>query len=369
MVPSLKKLRHAPIARMLIIITLVFVVSYLIISNIAHRLQGKTQTIEIGILGYPYLINPLWSRNNPVDQSIVPLIYRGLITFDESGNPLGDLAQDWEIAEDGRTITVFLKPNQYWQDGEPITAEDIVFTYQLTQSKEYNGPEKNRFKDIEVTILGDDTIQLVLPENFSPFLEALTLGILPKHIWEAINLFQLEEVPYNLKPIGSTNLAITKVITDNQGVRQITLTQQQPMQNHYQRVNLHFYPHQQAAINAFKLGEIDVLFSIDPEINQVFTDWPNITMSPTSICGQTISLLFNLENESSPVNDKTFRKSLAQLLITENPTINRIRNIIPDSHWAFSPQTFNLPTPESATNTIEDIGNGTNRPLLYPIHR
>ena len=61
------------------------------------------------------------------------LIFDTLLTSDGEGNNAPMLASDWEISEDGLTYTFKLQSEAKWHDGQPLTAEDVVFSYEYQQ--------------------------------------------------------------------------------------------------------------------------------------------------------------------------------------------------------------------------------------------
>jgi len=166
-----------------IISILLIATSYLLVSGAIQFIKTQTGKITIGIVGTPGIINPLYSSANSVDESLVKLFYRSLITFNENSLPIGDLAESWELSDGGKTYIITLVNDAFWEDGTPITAADVIFTYNLIQSPEYNGPEKARFSNVGLTQINQNTLKLSLTESFSPFLESLNIGILPRHIW------------------------------------------------------------------------------------------------------------------------------------------------------------------------------------------
>lgn len=70
-----------------------------------------------------------------------------LLKFDENGNIVGDLATHYEVSEDGLTYKFYLRDNLKWSDGEPLTAEDFVYSYKRAAAPE-NGMEASQFLNI-----------------------------------------------------------------------------------------------------------------------------------------------------------------------------------------------------------------------------
>ncbi|HMM60641.1 MAG TPA: ABC transporter substrate-binding protein, partial [Candidatus Rifleibacterium sp.] len=83
------------------------------------------------LIGKFLRLNPLLDRYNSADQDVDRLIFSSLITFDSNGMPKGDLAESWSYAADGSVFTFSIKPNAFWHDGTPVSAQDILFTTSL----------------------------------------------------------------------------------------------------------------------------------------------------------------------------------------------------------------------------------------------
>ncbi len=100
-----------------------------------------------------------------------------------------DLAESWKILEGGRVWIFKLKKGIKWSDGEPFTADDVVFTFRDVYLND-NIPTSMRDiftvkgRKIKVEKVDDYTVKFILPEPFAPFLNSLGAEILPKHILE-----------------------------------------------------------------------------------------------------------------------------------------------------------------------------------------
>lgn len=123
-------------------------------------------------------------------------IYEPLFFFNQlsSDAPTGLVGDSFTYSEDGKTLTVKIKPDLKWNDGQPLTADDVAFTFG------YGSNKSDKLVNTEVT---DDTT-VVFTYSTPQFTEApLTLGstwIIPKHVWESITDYMAETNP---KPVGS----------------------------------------------------------------------------------------------------------------------------------------------------------------------
>ncbi|MGK7910012.1 MAG: ABC transporter substrate-binding protein [Synechococcus sp.] len=101
-----------------------------------------------------------------------------------------DLAENWEVFDDGLRLVFTLQPDLKWSDGEPLTVEDVRFTFEdvifndaiQTSSRTVMEIGESRTLPL-VRVVGDRQIEFQLPEPFAPFLQAVGTPILPKHVF------------------------------------------------------------------------------------------------------------------------------------------------------------------------------------------
>ena len=85
-------------------------------------------------VGQPSFINPIYSGISDIDQDLVELIFSGLLKYDENAKIVPDLAESYEIKDNGKIYEVYLKKNLFWSDGKPLTADDVIFTIKTIQN-------------------------------------------------------------------------------------------------------------------------------------------------------------------------------------------------------------------------------------------
>mgnify|MGYP000982318107 CR=1 FL=1 len=156
-----------------------------------------------GVLGQPKFINPIIAQPNTVDADLCSLIYSSLFRYSPRNELEPELAADYQLNPDGKEITLTLKPDIKWQDGESLTADDVVFTIQSIQNPSIQSPLKSAFADVTVEKIDQQTIKFRLAQTYAPFLSNLTFGILPKHLWERIEPANMSLAELNLQPVGS----------------------------------------------------------------------------------------------------------------------------------------------------------------------
>jgi peptide/nickel transport system substrate-binding protein len=138
-------------------------------------------------LSDPKTFNYALSNESP---NVFSLIYIGLITENGiTGAIEPDLAESWKISEDKKRITFTLREGLKWSDGAPLTADDVVFSYQdiylnpqiPTDIQDVLRIGKKRLLP-SVRKLDDRHVEFITPEPFAPFLRSTGIPILPKHI-------------------------------------------------------------------------------------------------------------------------------------------------------------------------------------------
>lgn len=156
-----------------------------------------------GVLSYPQTINPLYAVSRDIDADLSRLVYSSLLKYNIDGNLDNDLAESVIISSDGKEYNVRIKANVLFHDGSRLTIDDIIFTYNLLKNPDYRSPLRTAFSGVSIERVDDFTIKFILAEAHAPFPELLTVGVLPKNIWENISPSAVALSEYNLKPIGS----------------------------------------------------------------------------------------------------------------------------------------------------------------------
>ena len=87
------------------------------------------------------------------DRDLVALVFSGLVRNGPNGTIVPDLARRWTVDATGKTWTFHLRPDARWHDGEPVTAEDVVYTIQTLQDPAYTGPASSSWSEVSVEAL------------------------------------------------------------------------------------------------------------------------------------------------------------------------------------------------------------------------
>lgn len=158
-----------------------------------------------GIVGKVSVLNPLFVDFNDADRDVSALIFSGLMKYDAAtGTVVDDMAQ--MRVNDTKTVYTFvIRPNVFFHDGVPLTADDVYFTYHdVIQSLDFPNPFlRANFDGIEIARKDERTVTFTLPQSNAFFVTNLTLGILPKHVFASVAPGDMLTSELNKSPVGS----------------------------------------------------------------------------------------------------------------------------------------------------------------------
>ena len=153
-----------------------------------------------GVLGRPSSINPLTPRSE-ADRDLVALLFRGLTKAGPNGSVVPDLAT-WTVSGDGRTYTFKIRTDAHWDDGQPVTAADVLYTIGIVQDPTYTGPLGSSWQGVKVTAASASTINMAMTLPIAGFLRQVELPILPEHLLKGVSVASLADSSYSSRPIG-----------------------------------------------------------------------------------------------------------------------------------------------------------------------
>jgi peptide/nickel transport system substrate-binding protein len=268
-----------------------------------------------GLVGSLGRLNPLLDWNNPADRDIDRLLFSGLIRFDSHGLPQPDLAESWGTSADGTIYNFTLRANAVWQDGTPVTSDDVLFTIDLIKTSSLFPQDlKDLWDSIEVKRLNDHNLKFTLPEPFAPFLDFATFGVLPRHILSSVPPDQFSNADFNIHPVGTGPYKFDHFIVSSNG--QAAGVVLAPNEAYYgqkpfiQQVVFRYYPDSNSAYEAYKQGEVLGVSQLTADVLPEALADTNLSVY-TSRLPQMSIVLLNLKNdEVSFLQDAKVRRAL-----------------------------------------------------------
>ena len=153
-----------------------------------------------GEIGDASNLIPLLASDS-ASHNIAGMVYNGLVKYDKDMNITGDLAESWDISEKGLVITFHLRKGVKWHDGQPFTAADVLYTYQITVDPQTPTAYAEDFKMVKrAEVLDDYTFRVTYGKPFAPALISWSSSILPRHLlWGK----DITKSPLTRHPIGT----------------------------------------------------------------------------------------------------------------------------------------------------------------------
>ncbi|MDO8590498.1 MAG: peptide ABC transporter substrate-binding protein [bacterium] len=236
--------------------------------SLAVEIPAQGGILKEGIVGTPRFINPILAISD-ADRDLTALVYSGLMRVSENNQLAPDLAESYEISNDGLCYTFTLKPNLKWSDGKPLNTDDVIFTIDLIKNNQTKSPKRASWEGVLVEKLDEKKVQFCLQKIYAPFLENTTIGIMPKHIWKDLPIEQLSLSDFNIKPIGSGPYKIQSISKNSSGITtSYTLNANKNFALHQPYIEtmiLKFYPSENKLIDGYKRNEIDSLSAVSPK--------------------------------------------------------------------------------------------------------
>lgn len=269
-------------------------------------------SITEAVIGEPKYINPLDAPANDVDRDIVSLVFSGLFRMDGLA-AVPDLAEKYAWSADGKTLTVTLRNDARFHNGDEVTADDVQYTIDAIQDPARTSRLASRFRGVKAIATDTRTIQFVQEQPDVTLLQSLTVGILPARLWQDIPAANARLADLNIKPIGSGPYLFKSFTRDSRGfVRAFTLErsdQYYGLKPYLKTVTFHFYPDRQQAEAALKADLVDSLAFATLQDNQKESSrWHHVRLD---LPQETIAF-FNLKNKT--LADERVRRALAGVI-------------------------------------------------------
>lgn len=267
----------------------------------------QIETRSIGIVGQ-YSISDL-------PYEVLSLTSQGLTTISPDGSVTSGIAKLWEGSEDSKVFKFFLDPDIKWQDGENINADQISYS----------------FKGVERSVVSDQVLEFKLNDSYSPFPVSVSRPVF-RFSKSSYPKFLVKLFPcwFQIPPVGTGKYGLGCSKRDRSGVTSIALI---PLDKALPKLVYKFYPTEEVAITAFKLGEVKELRDLSSP--QMLTEWPDVSIHGEERADRFVGLFFNAGKD--PFSDKNVRQALAYA-INKNLFPNRAVSPISPSSWAYNNQ-------------------------------
>jgi peptide/nickel transport system substrate-binding protein len=268
-----------------------------------------------GIVGTPRFVNPVIAINR-ADHDMVALIYSGLLRLDENGILVPDLAESVTRSQDGKTYTIKLRNDNRFHNGQQVQARDVVFTIGLIQNPDLKSPLRGAWDGVIVEEVSEYELTITIPEAYTPFTENLTVGILPRDLWDSLPIEQIPFSQNNTEPVGSGPYKVKEVLRNKSGLIDgytLEVFEGARKSPKITTLNFTFFQDEDALLEALSKKEITSTPSVSvSNLGQIDLDTYQIVEAPLP---RTFGIYFN-QNKSTALRDSSARKALEAAIDT-----------------------------------------------------
>ncbi len=323
-----------------------------------------------GIVGSAASVSP-FSAQTVAERQISTLLFRGLVRLGPDDTLVGDLADRWAVDATGAAWTFHLRPGLTWQDGAPLTSDDVVFTVAALSDPSYLGPGATSWREVTATAVDPQTVTLTLASPLGGFLQAATQPIAPAHLLSAdapadlpadqfgghpvgsgsFRLATLDDVHAVLLPAifeptdtGSPGMPGTPTATDSLATAGPTVPAGGPLP-YLDGIEFRFFADTDSLAAAWGRGELDGAAGLPADVAARLAATPatRILRYPSTTL---LSVTLNVRTTHPEFRDPKVRKALLQAInrdtivaTTLGGFATRADSLIPPSSWAFDAAT------------------------------
>lgn len=222
--------------------------------------------LKEGVVGSPNIFNPLLSIRDE-DQEIVSLVFSGILRRDDQGGYINDLSEEVTRSKDGKTVTVKLKPELKFHNGDELNADDIIFTINLAKDPRVKSPIKVLWDSVTVTKQDDLTIVFSLKQPYAFFNDMLTLGIISEDVFKNTSKEEFPILKEHQEPIGAGPYRFVSSQTKNGEITKIKLKRFRKYEPkaYIKKISISYYKDENALLKSFRQGSIDLASGVSPQ--------------------------------------------------------------------------------------------------------
>lgn len=207
-------------------------------------------------------------------------MYDFLTNYDpETGETIPALAEEWEASDAGLSWTYHIREDSTWSDGEPVTAEDVEWTFNTMMTDEAaataNGSFVANFESVEAT--DDYTVEIQLSEPQVTML-ALDVPIVPKHVWENVGDFGTFNNDQDFPTVGNGPFILTEYDPNGEVVLEANEDYWRGAPR-FDELVLKYIDDPDAQVEALRAGEVDFVSGVTPAQFDALSNEDDITVN------------------------------------------------------------------------------------------
>lgn len=289
--------------------------------------------------------NPLIAKTTD-SVNFLSLIYEGLVGYDSDLKKIPKLASDWQVSEDGRLWTFNIRKDAKWHDGTSITAEDVIFTYNILKEGVLNSVYQYNIFDndniLEIGLKNNDKYSLFvrLAEPSSKLLDIFTFPVISKDYYESVeNIIKIQK-DLTKAPLGTGPYKVAEEYfsEDQESIILVRNEDWWGRRPYIDKIIGKIYTNKEEARKAFMQGELDLVDTMIVYVN-------NKSVEEDTKLYRFMTNYYEflgLNSESELIKDPKIRKALAYAIdrreIISKVYLNNAQTVdvpIPSNHWLY----------------------------------
>lgn len=259
--------------------------------------DARSEVYVEGSVGQISTFNPIFLTQNQVDKDIQALVFEKFINIDTHGEVGKGIATSWAVSKDGKIYDFTIDTSHKWQDGESLTVDDIIFTFEVAKSLagEYSMDTVGSvMQEVEIVKITDDKVRFVLSETNSTFFEAVSVYIIPEHILGDVSLGDFYYNSFARYPIGSGPY---KVYRSEPNVVYLSASDYFRVNPKIETFIYRLYPDYDSMEAAFRNGVLDAVGGIDGGSMEFADEYSGYNAYEMTVYSRIRMLFFNLRKE------------------------------------------------------------------------
>ena len=350
------------------VVTLAVIIGIAVVRN-GGKTDGSANTantadtVTIGLKLAPVSLDIRHQSGSAIEQVLIGNVYEALLSRDSDNQVQPGLAKSWDISEDGKTYTFHLNKNMSFSNGDKLDAEDVAWSInQLKEQQYYNA---NQVASLEKAIVVDaDTVQLTLSSPDSNLLWYLTGRpglVFDKQAKYDAKTEAIGSGPYTVESFDSSSKMVLKANPKYWGTAHKAVTQ---------NVILRFLTDDNAAVNALKSGDVDVLSPVNATLAKSL-DAKTYKVSAADGSDKYV-LAFNCTN--AKLSDKRVRQAIRyainhkEIIASRGDVDYALGGPIPSVDPGYEDMTDLYPYDlDKAKSLMAEAGYSTDKPLTLTL--
>ncbi len=315
--------------------------AFLTSSIFADVISKEKEDIFVeGSVGAISSFNPLFTSQSNVDADIRALVFDKFINISKDGTPTAGIAREWSASADGKSYDITISLDHKWQDGRPLTLDDVLFTFEIAKelaSKFSYDTIGSPLLDVSIEKIADDKIRFTLSESNATFFEAISVYIVPKHKFEGVRTVDIPFDSFAKYPLGSGPY---QVYRSEPNVVYLKASDYHSPRPEIDTFIYRIYSNNDALEAAFRNGVLDAMGTVDHFSMSYIEEYSGYEEYSVILNSRLRMIFFNTRKEK--FENKDFRIAINHLLnktlLIEKANISGevVYSPIPTSSWAYN---------------------------------